>query len=82
MKTQGPCMEEIICKKCGVHAAADETFCGGCGAFLEWEGERVVVDDGPPVAAAVPAANESPVKEVMKQTERTANRPPPGIRAP
>jgi hypothetical protein len=56
-------MEEIICKKCGVHAAADETFCGGCGAFLEWEGERVAVDDGPPVAAAVPAANESPVKE-------------------
>ena len=40
-------MEEIICKRCGVHASVDEDFCGGCGAFLEWEGERVVVDDGP-----------------------------------
>lgn len=47
-------MEEIICKKCGTHAAAGESFCGGCGAFLEWEGERVVVPTAVPAEA--PAA--------------------------
>ena len=44
-------MEEIICRKCGAHADAGETFCGGCGAFLEWEGEHVVVEPVPPSAS-------------------------------
>ena len=74
-------MEEIICKKCGVHAAADETFCGGCGAFLEWEGERVVVDDGPPMAAAVPAAKENPVKK-NPVTENPAQENPTPVPPP
>ena len=68
-------MEEIICKKCGVHAAVDETFCGGCGAFLEWEGERVVIDDGPPIAAAVPAAPERPTQEKPVQEKPAQERP-------
>ena len=73
-------MEEIICKKCGVHAAADETFCGGCGAFLEWEGERGVVDDGPPIAAAVPAAPERPTQE--KPVRKSPPRKGPPRRGP
>ena len=44
-------MEEIICRKCGAHADTGETFCGGCGAFLEWEGEHVVVEPVPPGAS-------------------------------
>jgi|GEM_PF-3878664 hypothetical protein len=34
-------MDDIVCKVCGTHAASGETFCGGCGAFLEWDGERI-----------------------------------------
>jgi ribosomal protein L40E len=58
-------MFETVCKKCGTHNDASATFCGSCGAFLEWEGERVSTDepvgtpvigspDGPPAAAPPP----------------------------
>ncbi|HTW06348.1 MAG TPA: hypothetical protein VME46_02495 [Acidimicrobiales bacterium] len=40
-------MEQIICRKCGTHADTGEAFCGNCGAFLEWEGERITVDPVP-----------------------------------
>jgi hypothetical protein len=75
-------MEEIICKKCGVRAAADETFCGGCGAFLEWEGERVVVEPVPPVDMPVTAVNEltaasSAVAPVAVQPAVPIERPKP-----
>jgi ribosomal protein L40E len=59
--SQGPRMEEIICKRCGAHAAVDESFCGSCGAFLEWEGERVVVEAGTPTEVPASAAHEHPV---------------------
>ena len=52
-------MEEIICKKCGTHSVAGESFCGGCGAFLEWEGERVVVE-APPSALPPPPPGRLP----------------------
>ncbi len=50
-------VEDIVCKLCGTHAASGESFCGGCGAFLEWEGERIVAE---PESASVPAAPDSP----------------------
>ncbi len=31
----------IVCKRCGNHNPAGDDFCGSCGAFLEWEGERI-----------------------------------------
>jgi hypothetical protein len=33
----------IVCKQCGHHNEDSDTFCGSCGKFLEWTGERVVV---------------------------------------
>jgi hypothetical protein len=33
----------IVCKQCGHHNEDNDTFCGSCGKFLEWTGERVVV---------------------------------------
>src|SRR6202022_1149306 len=33
----------IVCKQCGHHNDDNDTFCGSCGKFLEWTGERVVV---------------------------------------
>lgn len=40
----------IVCKRCGNHNSADDEFCGSCGVFLEWEGERIVDDTAQPVA--------------------------------
>ena len=31
----------IVCKDCGYKNAGSDSFCGSCGAFLEWSGERV-----------------------------------------
>lgn len=47
----------IVCKRCGTHNEGDATFCGTCGAFLEWEGERLDTAEtaGSTVEAATPA---------------------------
>ncbi|HYM51723.1 MAG TPA: zinc ribbon domain-containing protein [Candidatus Limnocylindrales bacterium] len=37
----------IVCKQCGHHNDDSDTFCGSCGKFLEWTGERVVVEQPP-----------------------------------
>jgi len=30
----------IICKECGFKNADADSFCGACGSFLEWTGEK------------------------------------------
>src|SRR3984957_19436854 len=47
----------IVCKKCGFNNADADTFCGSCGAFLEWTGEKVTPPASPEAAptAAEPA---------------------------
>ena len=40
----------IVCNQCGFQNMDDDSFCGSCGGFLEWTGEKV----GPPPAAVVP----------------------------
>jgi hypothetical protein len=35
----------VICSKCGHQNAAEQPFCGSCGAFLEWSGQKVEGDD-------------------------------------
>jgi uncharacterized OB-fold protein len=47
----------IVCKQCGHHNEDNDTFCGSCGKFLEWSGERVVVaqpEPEPPAPEAEP----------------------------
>ncbi|MCW2504696.1 MAG: hypothetical protein JWO79_2980 [Actinomycetia bacterium] len=46
----------IVCAKCGNANSQSDEFCGSCGAFLEWHGERLGPDPVPeptpePVAA-------------------------------
>jgi hypothetical protein len=48
----------IVCKKCGFNNADADTFCGSCGAFLEWTGEKVTPPATPEAAPAVPEAAE------------------------
>ena len=31
----------IVCKTCGFHNKETDAFCGSCGAFLEWTGEKL-----------------------------------------
>lgn len=45
----------IICTNCGNHNENDDEFCGSCGKFLEWVGEKV---EAP--AAPVPAPEPEP----------------------
>jgi hypothetical protein len=54
----------IVCKQCGHHNDDNDTFCGSCGKFLEWTGERVVVaepEPEPPPAAPAPEAEPAHV---------------------
>jgi hypothetical protein len=44
----------IVCKKCGFNNTDADTFCGSCGAFLEWTGEKVT----PPAPEPVPQGSE------------------------
>ena len=48
----------IVCKQCGHHNADSDTFCGSCGKFLEWSGERVAVAEPESLAPAAEAAPE------------------------
>jgi hypothetical protein len=50
----------IVCKQCGHHNDENDTFCGSCGKFLEWTGERVVVAEPEPEPPA-PEPEPEPV---------------------
>ena len=51
----------IVCKQCGHHNEDSDTFCGSCGKFLEWTGERVVVAQPEPEPPP-PEPEPEPVK--------------------
>lgn len=42
----------IVCGSCGSRNEDGESFCGECGAYLEWDGEKIQPE--PVVAAATP----------------------------
>jgi ribosomal protein L40E len=53
----------IICTGCGHTNGADDTFCGSCGGFLEWDGEPAPAQRPAPSRAAtvmVPAPRTEP----------------------
>ena len=53
----------IVCRQCGERAREGAEFCESCGAFLEWEGERVDPAGrapAPPPAGPVPAGGPPP----------------------
>jgi hypothetical protein len=51
----------IVCKQCGHHNEPGDTFCGSCGAFLEWMGEHIVEEVQP---------EPEPLPEVAVEPER------------
>jgi uncharacterized Zn finger protein (UPF0148 family) len=48
----------IVCKTCGFHNKDADAFCGSCGAFLEWTGEKLA--PAPVPAAPVEEEEEAP----------------------
>ncbi|HEY2998158.1 MAG TPA: hypothetical protein VGJ43_06260, partial [Acidimicrobiales bacterium] len=50
----------IVCRQCGQQAREGEDFCESCGAFLEWEGERV--DPAPPRPTRAPGTGAAPAE--------------------
>ena len=54
----------IVCKNCGHQNDDNDTFCGSCGKFLEWTGERIAVaqpEPDPPPPPAAPAGEPTHV---------------------
>lgn len=45
---------QLICRRCGYRNVPGDTFCGSCGAFLEWEGQPAGADAPPPAQAGDP----------------------------
>jgi len=84
----------IVCKQCGHHNEDNDTFCGSCGKFLEWTGERVAVAEPEPEPIPVAAPEPEPVRhgliDRMKQAvgmeestpQPTAEPAPPPAPAP
>ena len=52
----------IVCKQCGHHNVDSDTFCGSCGKFLEWTGERVIVAQPEPEPAPAPEPEPEPAR--------------------
>ena len=46
----------MICTKCGHQNDDGDAFCGSCGTFLEWAGERVAATEPAPEPALAGAA--------------------------
>ena len=79
----------IVCKQCGHHNEDNDTFCGSCGKFLEWTGERVVVaqpEPEPPPPAPEPEPAHvgliDRVKHAVGIEEAAAQPPAPANAAP
>lgn len=53
----------IVCRKCGYHNGDGDAFCGTCGSFLEWTGEKVT-----------PKIDEAEL-EVLQEPEPAGRRP-------
>ena len=51
----------IVCTKCGHQNEDDDAFCGSCGDYLEWTGQRVAdAETTPEPEAVVDVTDESP----------------------
>ena len=74
-----------VCANCGHANEADAAFCGSCGSFLEWDGQRVEPVGKPLVSVArtdavspsdSPAHGEvEPLRERMPEAERPRTQP-------
>ncbi len=52
-----------VCSDCGAANEDNEDFCGQCGAYLEWDGERAAAETGTAAAAPVEPQESDPVDQ-------------------
>ena len=71
----------ITCKTCGFENEAGASFCGSCGSFLEWTGEKEPEPAPPPPTPVVPAPTPAPDGAAAATTE-TQPIPTPAPPAP
>lgn len=71
----------IVCRSCGGHNADGDTFCGSCGEFLEWTGEKIEAPSASPVTVNPPPAAAEP-KPVDAAPTPTVAVPKPADAAP
>ncbi len=73
----------IVCTECGERQDDGVVFCGRCGAYLEWEGERVEVPGTPARAVPEPAPSAAtavrPPEAGAVQPPEAGAVPPPDI---
>jgi hypothetical protein len=50
----------IVCRKCRANNGDADAFCGSCGAFLEWTGEKVTPSAPPAQSEPEPSAEPDP----------------------
>ena len=62
----------IVCKQCGHHNEDSDTFCGSCGKFLEWTGERVIVAQPEPEPAPAPEPEPEPARVGFMDRDKQA----------
>jgi hypothetical protein len=62
----------IVCKQCGYRNQDSDTFCGSCGKFLEWTGERVAVAEAPPPPPAPVEPEPEPARAGLIDRVRQA----------
>ncbi len=71
----------IVCRSCGGHNADGDTFCGSCGEFLEWTGEKVGAPSESPITMNPPPAAAEPKPADAAPTPAYAE-PKPAVAAP
>jgi len=60
----------IVCRKCGFHNLNDrDTFCGSCGSFLEWTGERIIPKIDQEFVAQSEEAAAAPRRSLLKRAQ-------------
>lgn len=63
----------IVCRSCGSHNADGDAFCGTCGDYLEWTGEKLAPTSAKP-AATEPAPQLAPERVTEPEPQPTPER--------
>jgi zinc ribbon protein len=75
----------IVCKNCGHQNDDNDTFCGSCGKFLEWTGERVAIAEPepelPPAPPPAPEPTHLGLIDRVKQAVGLEEEEPPTAQA-
>ncbi|MFJ3977808.1 discoidin domain-containing protein [Streptomyces sp. NPDC090021] len=58
------------CRKCGFHNIATDRFCGSCGSFLEWTGNRDRIELGDDLHQEAESATVRPLENPLLRAQR------------